>query len=97
MCDANQYEDLKFTLRKCKFVTGPGALKLYNPVTGVGENENPILRPNPITTNSQEIKISFSGITTSHSRDFPIGSQVETAKQEFIQVRNPNLINSAID
>ena len=35
------------------------------------------MRPNPITTNSQEIKISFSGITTSNSRDFPIGSQVK--------------------
>ena len=74
---ANQYEDLKFRLRKCKFVTGPGALKLYNPLTGVGENENPILRPNPITSNSQEIKISFNTNTTSPSRDFAIGSQVK--------------------
>ena len=74
---ANQYEDLKFTLRKCKFVTGPGALKLYNPLTGVGENENPILRPNPITSNSQEIKISFNTNTSSDSRDFPIGSQIK--------------------
>ena len=76
---ANQYEDLKFTLRKCKFVTGPGALKLYNPVTGDGETEleNPILRPNPITTNSQEIKITFNTNTSSDSRDFPIGSQVK--------------------
>ena len=76
---ANQYEDLKFTLRKCKFVTGPGALKLYNPVSGDGETEleNPILRPNPITSNSQEIKISFNTNTSSDSRDFPIGSQVK--------------------
>ena len=76
---ANQYEDLKFTLRKCKFVTGPGALKLYNPLTGDGETEleNPILRPNPITTNSQEIKITFNTNTSSDSRDFPIGSQVK--------------------
>ena len=29
--------------------------------------------------------------------ELPIGSQVETAKQEFMQVRNPNLINSSID
>ena len=80
----NQYEDLKFTLRKCKFVTGPGALKLYNPETGVGENENPILRPNPITTNSQEINIKFNtNISESTTTQFPIGSkliQVGTAK-----------------
>ena len=74
---ANQYEDLKFTLRKCKFVTGPGALKLYNPITGEGENENPILRPNPITSNSQEIKISFNTNTSTHSSHFPIGAQVK--------------------
>ena len=29
--------------------------------------------------------------------ELPIGSQVETAKQEFIQARNPDLINSAVD
>ena len=29
--------------------------------------------------------------------ELPIGPQVETAKQEFIQARNSDLINSAID
>ena len=29
--------------------------------------------------------------------ELPIGSQVETARQEFIQARNPDLINSAVD
>jgi len=29
--------------------------------------------------------------------ELPIGSQVETARQEFIQARNPDLINSALD
>ena len=29
--------------------------------------------------------------------ELPIGSQVETAKKDFIQARNPDLINSAID
>ncbi len=29
--------------------------------------------------------------------ELPIGSQVETARQEFIQARNPGLINSAVD
>ena len=28
---------------------------------------------------------------------FSIGSQIENAKQEFIQARNPGLINSAVD
>ena len=29
--------------------------------------------------------------------ELPIGSQVEPAKKEYIQTRNPNLINSAFD
>jgi len=29
--------------------------------------------------------------------ELPIGTQVETARQEFIQARNPDLINSAVD
>ena len=29
--------------------------------------------------------------------ELPIGSQIEIARQEFIQARNPNLINSAVD
>ena len=29
--------------------------------------------------------------------ELPVGSQVDTARQEFIQARNPDLINSASD
>ena len=29
--------------------------------------------------------------------ELPIGTQVETARQEFIQARNPDLINSVLD
>ena len=73
----SQYEDLKFTLYKCQFVPGPGALKLYNPELGVGNKERPVLRQNPISFNSQEVKIQLAGNTSSNSStEFPIGSKL---------------------
>ena len=75
--EASQFEDLKFNLFKCSFVSGPGALKLYNPETGVGNKERPILRQNPISFNSQEVKIQLAGNTSSNSNtEFPIGSRL---------------------
>ena len=75
--EASQFEDLKFNLRKCLFVPGPGALKLYNPELGVGNKERPILRQNPISFNSQEVKIQLAGNTSSSSTtEFPIGSRL---------------------
>ena len=74
---ASQFEDLKFNMRKCQFVSGPGALKLYNPEIGVGNKERPILRQNPITFNSQEVKIQLAGNTSSNpNTQFPIGSRL---------------------
>ena len=75
--EASQFEDLKFNLNRCEFVSGPGALKLYNPEIGVGNKERPILRQNPITFNSQEVKIQLAGNTSSNSTtEFPIGSRL---------------------
>ena len=75
--EASQFEDLKFNLRKCLFVPGPGALKLYNPELGVGNKERPILRQNPISFNSQEVKIQLAGNSSSNSNtEFPIGSRL---------------------
>ena len=81
----SQFEDLKFLMNKCEFVSGPGALKLYNPELGIGNKERPILRQNPIVFNSQEVKIALSGDTSSNEiTDFPIGSlmkQTATSSQ----------------
>ena len=64
-------------MNKCEFVPGPGALKLYNPEIGVGNKERPILKPNPIIFNSQEVKIQLAGNTSSSStNEFPIGSRL---------------------
>ena len=60
----SQYEDLKFVINKCKFVSGPGVLKLYNPELGVGEMERPILRRNPLLLKSNEITIKCGGNVT---------------------------------
>ena len=60
----SQYEDLKFVLNRCKFVSGPGILKLYNPELGVGEMERPILRRNPLLLKSNEITIKCGGNVT---------------------------------
>ena len=74
---ASQFEDLKFTLNKCKFVPGPGALKLYNPELGIGELEKPILRPTPLTMNSHEVKIQLSGNSSTATSSWPVGSRLQ--------------------
>ncbi len=75
--EASQFEDLKFTLHKCKFVPGPGALKLYNPELGVGGLENPKLRPSPLTMNSHEVKIQLSGNSSTATSSWPVGSRLQ--------------------
>ena len=74
---ASQFEDLKFVLNTCKFVPGPGALKLYNPEIGVGNKERPILRQNPIVFNSQEVKIQLAGNSSTATSNWPIGSRLQ--------------------
>jgi len=74
---ASQFEDLKFTLNKCQFVPGPGALKLYNPELGIGELEKPILRPTPLTMNSHEVKIQLSGNSSTATSGWPVGSRLQ--------------------
>jgi hypothetical protein len=87
--DASQLEDLKFKLNKCKFVSGPGTFKLYNPELGVGKVENANLRPQPLEFYSHEIKVGFG--STVVTRDFSVGSR-------FTQVGNTltegNLVKS---
>ena len=75
--EASQFEDLKFVLNKCKFVPGPGALKLYNPELGVGELEKPILRPSPLNVNSHEVKIQLAGNSSTATSNWPIGSRLQ--------------------
>ena len=77
--DPSQLEDLKFVLNKCKFVQGPGTLKLYNPELGVGKFETPRLKPSPLEFFSHEIKVGFG--STVATRDFSVGSK-------FTQVNN---------
>ena len=76
---ASQFEDLKFTLNKCDFVAGPGILKLYNPELGVGEMENPILRPNPLSFKSNEVQIKFTGNSSTATSSWPVGSRLTQA------------------
>ena len=73
----SQFEDLKFTINKCQFVPGPGALKLYNPELGVGELEKPILRPTPLTMNSHEVNIKLQGNSSTATSGWPIGSRLQ--------------------
>ena len=75
--EASQFEDLKFVLNTCKFVPGPGALKLYNPELGVGELEKPILRPTPLNVNSHEVKIQLSGNSSTATSSWPVGSRLQ--------------------
>ena len=75
--EASQFEDLKFVLNTCKFVPGPGALKLYNPELGVGELEKPILRPTPLTMNSHEVNIKLQGNSSTATSNWPVGSRLQ--------------------
>ena len=85
----SQFEDLKFTLYKAQFVQTPGTLKLYNPEIGVGNQNHPRLRPNPLEFLTQEIVVGLG--STVATRDFSIGSR-------FTQVSNTlaegNLVKS---
>jgi len=68
-----QFEDLKFTLYKAQFVQTPGTLKLYNPELGVGQQNHPKLRRNPLEFLTQEIVVGLG--STVVTRDFSVGSR----------------------
>jgi len=59
---ANQFEDLKFTLYKAKFVES-GTLTLFNPKLGTNSNLLPRLLPNSIKTLPRKLKVGITTIT----------------------------------
>ena len=59
---ANQFEDLKFTLYKAKFVES-GTLTLFNPKLGSNSNLLPRLLPNSIKTLPRKLKVGITTIT----------------------------------
>jgi len=63
--DSSQLEDLKFVLYKAQFTTDPGIFKLYNPKLGVGNGQQPRLRPNPVKTLSKEVVVGLGSTVAS--------------------------------
>ena len=91
----SQYEDLKFVLNRCKFVPGPGILKLYNPELGIGEMERPILRRNPLLLKSNEVTIKCGGnVTGINVGDLLSQSNNTSANGKVTSVRGPLSSNS---
>jgi hypothetical protein len=68
--DASQLEDLKFTVRRAKFVKGPGVFTCYNPTLSQGNDKIVSLRNNPISILSKEVTVGL-GSTVSPSLVIP--------------------------
>lgn len=57
--DASQLEDLKFIIRRAKFVTEPGVFTCYNPTLSEGNDKIVNLRNNPISVLSKEVTVGL--------------------------------------
>lgn len=57
--DASQLEDLKFIIRRAKFVTEPGVFTCYNPTLSEGNDKIVNLRDNPISVLSKEVTVGL--------------------------------------
>jgi len=57
--DPSQYEDLKFTIYRAKFVKEPGVFTCYNPTLSEGNDKIVNLRNNPISVLSKEVTVGL--------------------------------------
>lgn len=63
--DASQLEDLKFIIRRAKFVTEPGVFTCYNPTLSEGNDKIVNLRNNPISVLSKEVVVGLGSTVNS--------------------------------
>ena len=68
----SQLEDMKYTLRRAKFTTNPGAVNFYNPALNIFDTRNK-LPDNPIETFSRRVVV---GLTSSIATGTDIGSVI---------------------
>ena len=68
----SQLEDMKYTLRRAKFTTNPGAVNFYNPALNIFDKRNK-LPDNPIETFSRRVVV---GLTSSIATGTDIGSVI---------------------
>ena len=66
----SQLEDMKYVLRRAKFVTDPGTIRFYNPLNNIFDKRNK-LPENPIETFSKRVTV---GLTSSIATGTDIGS-----------------------
>ena len=66
----SQLEDMKYVLRRAKFVTDPGTIRFYNPLNNIFDKRNR-LPENPIETFSKRVTV---GLTSSIATGTDIGS-----------------------
>lgn len=65
---ADQYEDLKFSMYKAKFVTGTNARVVFNNAQlGIGNGQIHNLVSNPITTTKPQLKLTLNASTISYT------------------------------
>jgi hypothetical protein len=68
--EPSQWEDLKFTLYRADFVES-GSIEFYSPELTEGNKQIPKLKPNPINSNSREIRV---GLGTTVADVYEIGN-----------------------
>lgn len=62
--DPSQLEDLKFTIYGAKFTTSPATFIAYSPTLGVGNGQISRLKPDPITSISNQLRIGLANTIT---------------------------------
>ena len=64
----SQLEDMKYTLRRAKFVTDPGTIRFYNPVLNIHDIRNR-LPENPIETFSKRVTVGLTSSIATNGAD----------------------------
>ena len=64
----SQLEDMKYTLRRAKFVTDPGTIRFYNPVLNINDIRNR-LPENPIETFSKRVTVGLTSSIATNGAD----------------------------
>ena len=71
--EPSQWEDLKFVLYRADFVED-GTIEFYNPSLKAGNNQIPLLTPNPLKMNSKQIRVALS--TDFNDPDIALGNTI---------------------
>ena len=101
--DPSQYEDMKFTIRRAVFNTEPSVGRFFNAELSEGNDEIPILAPNPITALSKKAIVGLgSALSTTPAAGLVPGVKISqfdnlNASATLINTAGIATINGAND